>query len=307
MYFSGISINLISMSGLAVSVGMLVDNSVVVIENTVRLRRQGVPAPKAAVAGAKQVSAAITASTLTTICVFVPIIFTDGLTRQLFTDMALTVAYTLIASLIIALTLVPAMSSKLLANTKETEGKYYMALLDKYKTSISYVLKHKVPILLLAVILLLGSIYFSLQKGFIFMPEMSSPQIQATMEMPKGQQPGRDKGNSRRSHQKDRNDQGCRYSRRDFVYRRHDGRRHYTSLRFLLIMLNEKMEHTSTWVADKINDVCKDLKGLVTAAGSSTGDFTTALGGSGVSINVYSADLDHLQETAKESAQSWQR
>ena len=85
MYFSGISINLISMSGLAVSVGMLVDNSVVVIENTVRLRRQGVPAPKAAVAGAKQVSAAITASTLTTICVFVPIIFTDGLTRQLFT------------------------------------------------------------------------------------------------------------------------------------------------------------------------------------------------------------------------------
>ena len=98
----------------------------------------------------------------------------------------MTVAYTLIASLIIALTLVPAMSSKLLANTKETEGKYYMALLDKYKTSISYVLKHKVPILLLAVILLLGSIYFSLQKGFIFMPEMSSLQIQATMEMPKG-------------------------------------------------------------------------------------------------------------------------
>ena len=65
------------------------------------------------------------------------------------------------------------------------------------------------------------------------------------------------------------------------------------------IMLNEKMEHTSTWVADKINDVCKDLKGLVTAAGSSTGDFTTALGGSGVSINVYSADLDHLQGDSK--------
>lgn len=299
MYFSGISINLISMSGLAVSVGMLVDNSVVVIENTVRLRRQGVPAPKAAVAGAKQVGAAITASTLTTICVFVPIIFTDGLTRQLFTDMALTVAYTLIASLIIALTLVPAMSSKLLANTRETEGKYYLAVLEKYRQSITYVLKHKAPILLLAIALLGGSVYFSLQRGFIFMPEMSSPQIQANLEMPKGSSLEETKETADAAIKKiesikDVDTVGAILSTGGMM----GGGTSQATVSFY-IMLKEEMEHTSTWVADKINDACKDLKGVVTASGSSTGDFTTALGGSGVSINVYSADLDRLQEAAK--------
>ena len=299
MYFSGISINLISMSGLAVSVGMLVDNSVVVIENTVRLRRQGVPAPEAAVAGAKQVGAAITASTLTTICVFVPIVFTDGLTRQLFTDMALTVAYTLIASLIIALTLVPAMSSKLLVNTKETEGKYYLAVLKKYEQSITYVLKHKVPILLLAVVLLAGSVYFSIQRGFILMPEMSSPQIQATMEMPKGSSLKETKETADAAIKemesiKDVETVGAILSTGGMM----GGGTSSASVSFY-IMLHQEMKHTSTWVAEKINDACKDLKGAVTASGSSTDDFTTAFGGSGISINVYSADLDDLQEAAR--------
>ena len=111
MYFSGVTLNMISLSGLAVAVGMLVDNSIVVIENIFRMRRLGISAKKAAIAGAKEVAAAITSSTLTTVCVFAPIVFVEGITRQLFTDMALTVTYSLGASLIIALTLVPAMSS----------------------------------------------------------------------------------------------------------------------------------------------------------------------------------------------------
>ena len=121
MYFSGVTLNMISLSGLAVAVGMLVDNSIVVIENIFRLRRMGVSSKKAAVAGAKQVAGAITASTLTTICVFAPIVFVQGITRQLFTDMALTITYSLLASLIIALTLVPSMSSMMFR--KEAGGK----------------------------------------------------------------------------------------------------------------------------------------------------------------------------------------
>ena len=116
MYFSGVTLNMISLAGLAVAVGMLVDNSIVVIENIFRLRRMGVPPKKAAVAGAKQVSAAIASSTLTTVCVFAPIVFVQGITRQLFTDMALTITYSLLASLVIALTLVPAMASMLFKN-----------------------------------------------------------------------------------------------------------------------------------------------------------------------------------------------
>ena len=109
MYFSGVTLNLISLSGLALGVGMLVDNSIVVIENIYRLRSEGVPAARAAVLGANQVAGAIFASTLTTICVFLPIVFTQGLSRELFTDMGLTIAYSLLASLAVALTLVPAM------------------------------------------------------------------------------------------------------------------------------------------------------------------------------------------------------
>ena len=299
MYFSGISINLISMSGLAVSVGMLVDNSVVVIENTVRLRRQGVPAVKAAVAGAKQVGAAITASTLTTICVFVPIIFTDGLTRQLFTDMALTVTYTLLASLIIALTLVPAMSSKMLINVKEAESPVYLKLLEKYKTSVTFVLKHKAPALLIAVLLLLGSVYFSVEKGFIFMPEMSSPQIQATLEMPKGSSLEETKEQADEAIERIEKIEDVETVGAILSTGMMSGSSSQASVSFY-IMLDEKMERSSSQVAEEINSACSGMEGAVTASGSSMGDYTTALGGSGVSINVYSADLDHLQEAAKE-------
>ena len=114
MYFSGVTLNIISLSGLALGVGMLVDNSIVVIENIYRMRALGVPARKAAIEGASQVAGAIAASTLTTVCVFAPIVFTEGITRQLFVDMGLTIAYSLLASLIVALTLVPMMSAGIL-------------------------------------------------------------------------------------------------------------------------------------------------------------------------------------------------
>ena len=128
MYFSGVTLNMISLSGLAIGVGMLVDNSIVVVENTYRLRALGYSRVQSAVSGAVQVAGAITSSTLTTICVFVPIIFVDGMTKDIFMDLALTVAYSLIASLIVALTLVPAMAKGLLSkDTKKSilsqEGK----------------------------------------------------------------------------------------------------------------------------------------------------------------------------------------
>jgi HAE1 family hydrophobic/amphiphilic exporter-1 len=104
---------------------MLVDNSIVVIENIYRLRHEGYSASRAAIEGARQVSGAIFASTLTTICVFLPIVFTEGLSRQLFTDMGLTIAYSLIASLIIALTLVPAMGATALRTVKEKEHHWF--------------------------------------------------------------------------------------------------------------------------------------------------------------------------------------
>ena len=134
MYFSGVTLNIISLSGLALGIGMLVDNSIVVIENIYRMRSEGRSVEEAAIEGAREVAGAILASTLTTVCVFLPIVFTEGITRQLFVDMGLTIAYSLLASLLIALTVVPAMSSKLLVRTKEQkEGKIFGGLVRGYE------------------------------------------------------------------------------------------------------------------------------------------------------------------------------
>jgi multidrug efflux pump subunit AcrB len=98
MYFTGVTINIISLGGLALGVGMLVDNSIVVIENIVRLRNEGMSAKDASIEGAREIAPAITSSTLTTVCVFLPIVFVKGISRQIFVDMGLTIAYSLLAS-----------------------------------------------------------------------------------------------------------------------------------------------------------------------------------------------------------------
>ena len=184
MYFSGVTINMISLSGLAVAVGMLVDNSVVVIENIYRLRSKGANTIQAAVSGAKQVAGAVTSSTLTTVCVFLPIVFVEGITKQLFTDLALTMTYALMASLIVALTLVPAMASGLLKKEKEQKFKLLDKILAAYHKAVDWSLGHKLIVLGAALILLIGSAVWSVSKGFIFMPETDMPSVTVTITMP---------------------------------------------------------------------------------------------------------------------------
>lgn len=186
MYFTDVTLNIISLSGLALGVGMLVDNSIVVIENIYRLRSLGVPASKAAIRGAKQVSGAIFASTLTTICVFLPIVFTQGISRELFTDMGLTIAYSLLASLVVALTLVPAMGAAVLKNTKEKSHRWFDAFVEGYQRLLGWALRHKAPVLSGVTALLAISIFLTTQMGTAFIPAMDSPQMSATLTMPRG-------------------------------------------------------------------------------------------------------------------------
>ena len=186
MYFTDVTLNIISLSGLALGVGMLVDNSIVVIENIYRLRSLGVPASKAAIQGAKQVSGAIFASTLTTICVFLPIVFTQGISRELFTDMGLTIAYSLLASLVVALTLVPAMGAAVLKNTKEKSHRWFDAFVEGYQRLLGWALRHKAPVLSGVTALLAISIFLTTQMGTAFIPAMDSPQMSAILTMPRG-------------------------------------------------------------------------------------------------------------------------
>ena len=186
MYFSGITLNVISLSGLALGVGMLVDNSIVVIENIYRLRKDGYSVKEASIEGAKQMTGAITASTLTTVCVFLPIVFTSGITRQLFTDMGLTIAYSLLASLIVAVTFVPMVASKTFDHVSEKENKTVNRISDFYARHLGTILDHKAIVLVGVVVLLVGSAALALNRGFSFFPSMDSTQMSMTLTMPEG-------------------------------------------------------------------------------------------------------------------------
>ena len=188
MYFTGITMNIISMSGLLLGIGMLVDNSIVVIENIYRLRHEGYSIKKAAVSGASQVTGAIIASTLTTVSVYAPIIFTEGITRQLFVDLALTIAYTLIASLVVALTFVPAMASVTLRKTREIRHPWFDAMRDAYGRFLAGCLRFKPIVFIVAVVLLAGSAALSLSKGMNFMDmDMETNQISVSIAAKEGE------------------------------------------------------------------------------------------------------------------------
>ncbi len=186
MYFTNVSINIMSLSGLALGVGMLVDNSIVVIENIYRLRLEGVPVYRAAVQGARQVTGAIFASTLTTVCVFLPIVFTQGISRQLFTDMGLTIAFSLLASLVIAITVVPTLASTALGKIRKQEIGWFTALVRNYERVLDFSLQRKWVVMLLVAVLFSLSVYGTTVMGTSFLPEIDSPQMSATLEMPEG-------------------------------------------------------------------------------------------------------------------------
>lgn len=185
MYFTGVTINIISLGGLALGVGMLVDNSIVVIENIFRLKNNGLSAFQASIEGAKQVSGALLASTLTTTAVFLPVVFTDGISRQIFTDMGLTIAYSLIASLIVALTLVPVLSSKMFNKLKDRDHRLFDGMVNFYEKVLKKALNYKFIVLIIVVALLGISVYSTFSMGTSFIPEMDTTEMSVTIEMDK--------------------------------------------------------------------------------------------------------------------------
>lgn len=304
MYFSGVTLNIISLSGLAVGVGMLVDNSVVVIENIYRIRNEGASAAKASVYGAVQVTGSIIASTLTTVCVFLPIVFIDGITRQLFTDMALTIAYSLLASLAVAITLIPAMSSKILRKTKPKEHKWFNKFTNAYGKLAAVSLRHKWVALGLSVLLLFGSVFALLQRGFIFMPSMSGNQISVTVVMNdedasfKDQSEMMDEISSRILEIEDVETVGSMISASDGSISMLSVADSGMSI-YAIIKEDAKLKDSE--ISKIILDKCADLDCEITAAGSmDLSSYMSSMGGSGVALNIYGDDLDALIKTAED-------
>lgn len=306
MYFSGVTLNIISLSGLALGIGMLVDNSIVVIENIYRLRGEGYSMKDAAIQGAKEVSGAIVASTLTTVCVFAPIVFTEGITRQLFVDMGLTIAYSLLASLIIALTVVPAMSSKMLNKTKTVaDSKFFSTLCNGYAKLLDVCLKIK-PVVLIAVFALLGlSFVAAISKGTAFMPEMDSTQMTVNVELDKEaslEDTGKvtDELVSRIMEIEDVLDVGAMSGGSSATSMMGGSSSGSNNAASVYVTTKEKKKLTNEEIAQKIMASSEDLNATITVE-TSTMDMS-ALGGSGISIQVRGKELDKLQEIAGEVA-----
>lgn len=300
MYFSGVTMNIISLAGLALGVGMLVDNSIVVIENIYRLRSDGMNVVQAAVKGANQVAGAIFASTLTTICVFLPIVFTQGISRQLFTDMGLTIAYSLLASLIIALTLVPTMASTMLKNNKDKEHKAFDRFLNKYESWLNFSLKHKWVVLISALVLFVGSFLLSVSKGTSLMPSMDSNQISVSLEMPKGTSIKETREMSdviidRISSISDVKTVGAlQGSGEGAVFG--GGNKNVS----FYVLLKEDKQLSSQDIGSLISKETSDLNCKLTVRSENMD--MSALGGSGVEVIVKGRDLDELKRISKDIA-----
>lgn len=183
MYFTGITLNVMSLAGLCLGIGMLVDNSIVVMENVYRLRSMGISAPRAAVQGTKQVAAPIVSSTITTICVFFPMIYVKGTVREMLIPFAFTMTYALVASLIVSLTVVPTISSAVLKKTKSSTYKWFEKLKDIYAGVLEKCLKHKVIPIAIAVLLLALCVAQVFRMGLVMMDDMESNQISVSLEM----------------------------------------------------------------------------------------------------------------------------
>ena len=300
MYFTGVTLNIISLSGLALGVGMLVDNSIVAIENIYRLRQLGYNAATAAVHGCRQIAGAITASTLTTVCVFVPILFTGGLTRQIFADMGLTIAYSLGASLLVALTLVPALSGKIL--TGDAAGKKPNRLLSRmmesYEKLLRLVLRHKAPVLLGAVALLIVSGLLAVGMGTAFMPEMDSPQVSVSIEMPEDATTAQGREMCDTVIDRILSVDGV-----DTVGAMEGQTMMGGGDLSLYVLLQQKRSGSSQQIAKEIEAACTDLDCTVTANGS-TMDMSMMTGGSGIRLAVTGDDMDTLRSAAAELARA---
>ena len=181
MYFTGLTLNMITLSGLALGIGMLVDNSVVVLENIYRLRGRGVSAPRAAVQGTLQVSGSIIASTLTTVCVFLPMVFATGTVKELLVPMGLSIAYCLLASLIVAETVVPASCSTLLRSAKPKEHPWFDKALLYYEKLLNWCLDHRLPTIAVAIALLAVTVWQVFRTGLVMLPEMTAEQISVSI------------------------------------------------------------------------------------------------------------------------------
>lgn len=193
MFFNGLTLNLITLGGLALGIGMMVDNAIVILENIFRFRQQGLAGREAAIAGSNEVAGAIVAATLTTVVVFLPVIFVEGIASQIFSSMAWTVSFSLLASLAVALSVVPMLSSRLLKVAEENTGRLsacFANLFDRvdafYGRMLFFSLGRRKLVIGVLVVSFLGSLALVPLVGTEFIPGMDDNWLMVNVRLPDG-------------------------------------------------------------------------------------------------------------------------
>lgn len=307
MYFSDISINIMTLAGLGLAIGMLVDNSIVVIENIYRIRNHGISAPRAAVQGAKQVAGPIISSTLTTICVFLPMIFTSGLVAELMVPFAMTISYALTASLAVALTIVPTAGSILLNHTKEKRYPLFEKVQNVYGKLLSFCLRFKIIPLALAVVLLAICVREVMRMGITMLPEMTGEQISMTVNVPEETEKEDAFAMADRVMEAVLSVDGVATvgamdgsSTSSMLGAGAGGGENFLNYSFS-ILLDEEIKDVRKIraIAKELEDATADIGCEVAVSSSAMGDMTVMMG-SGLSLNIYGDDMDTLLQISED-------
>lgn len=302
LYFSGVTLNLMTLGGLALGVGMLVDNSIVVLENIYRFRQQGYSKMEAAHLGAKEVGMAITASTLTTVAVFLPIVFMEGITSTIFKEMAITVTIALAASLLVALTLVPMLSSKLLNMQNGNQRKYKLTdkitkILDNgyekiehgYRKLLNIALNHRGWSVLIAVIILVGTVASIPLVGTEFLPETDEGQFSINLSVPVGSELEEIEAIITEVEQRLED-----IPEIETVFSTIGSESNGGNITCVLESLDERQRSTQE-VADEARNKIYDIPGAEKTVSASSSMSLGALGGGAISVNIKGDDIDTLK------------
>ena len=309
MYFTGLDLNMMTLSGLSLGIGMLVDNSVVVMENIFRLKNSGLSSARAAVQGAKQMRGAIIASTLTTVCVFLPSVFADGTVRELLYPLALSIGYCLVASLFIALTVVPASCSTIMRNAKPKTHPWFDKVQNAYGRSLKWCLTHKAVPLVVAVGLLGVSVFAVIKTGIVYIPDMTTNEI--TVDLKTGEELDREESYKVVDEIMTRMlkidgietlgimDQSTMTS---FITTANTGNDSYGRYNCHIVAPENTSEEKMKEISEALEKTGEGLDVEMTVSNSGLGDMTQLMGSSGISINIYGKDLEELEKHGKELA-----
>jgi len=312
VYFADVTLNMMTLGGIALGIGMLVDNSIVVLENIYRYRTEGYGIKESSILGANEVASAVIASTLTTIAVFLPIVFVEGITSTIFKELAMTVTFSLISSLGVALTLIPMLSANILKikNIKIDVDKEETGVIEEkgfinrirrgYKKTLNKSLNHRLLVFILMMVIFVGSSLSLTTVGSAFLPASDEGQIDITISLPNGSEL-----NETDNVVKEVEEILKDVEEIDYVYSSVGGGGtgmnmggSSTNSASMMVMLKnlDQRDRSSFEIADQIRSMVKDVPGA--EIGVSPASFMMAgggLAGGGLSISIKGDDIDTLE------------